>query len=243
MIEIKECPICMGELQPYATQVMSAPFFTVDMGIDFNVCAFVTYSLCTTCGAYVQSPRMDADDITKYYAEGMYREWLNLAQETLDRDEKFRAIVDAKLLRTLLDPITSHLDIGSSRGYFLQEMNAEQQDGMELNQSYAPAHVFETTDQIVDKYDLVSAIHMLEHTIDPLATLRFMASHSRKYVVVEVPSDKSPGGWGRLAHTFHFPSETLQYMASQSGLKIRAIIHTPHLLVIMEKTDGIPVAV
>jgi hypothetical protein len=238
MIEIKSCPICGAELQPNAKHFTGKPFFTADVGVSFNVTAFIIYSLCPNCGVFVQSPRMNDEDIHKYYADGMYRAWLGVSPAILDIDEDKRADMDASLLRALLGPIQSHLDIGSSRGDFLKYMGAEHQDGIEPNQDYNQnnlAEIFPDLEQIDGLYDLVSAIHSMEHSTNPGQMLRDMSSLSKKYVVVEVPSDKSPGGWGRLAHTFHFPEETIAYMAEKVGLKIIAIVHTPHTLVVMEK--------
>ena len=128
MVTITYCPVCGVELQPRVRSFMSAPVVSINVeGLELQASAFVNYAQCPGCNLYVQSPRMSNEHITDYYKLGLYRKWLNQPQETLDNDERRRAQVDAKILREIVGDVSDHLDFGSSRGFFLEEMNTPMQ--------------------------------------------------------------------------------------------------------------------
>lgn len=246
MITVTRCPICgADELDLEGKRFMSNPTFNVEVeGIEFAACAFVKYVHCRTCGVFIQSPRMADEHIAMYY-KNSYRRWTGVPVEVMDKDEELRASQDAGMITKLIgiDHPLSHLDVGSGRGSLLRWVGAVSQVGVEMNATYntnPSAIVYPTLENLYEdseagEFELVTAIHYLEHTTDPLYTFKMMAELSRKYVVVEVPSEESKGGWGRLAHTFHFPEETLMFMADQAGCEIKVIYHTPHTFVLMEK--------
>lgn len=241
---IDRCPICdSASLQRDAKVAASRPQMNYGGNVTFEMAAIVHYSLCYGCGAYIQSPRMSDDDIHRFYANGFYREWLELNQEQMDADERMRAKLDASIIKDCLGIIDSHLDVGASRGYLLEEVGARATLAVEPNLDYLTAKVnlqYSSIDQIAHLYSsfgLVTAIHTLEHTTDPLTTLRELSFfvEGKGKLIVEVPSDRSQGGWARLAHTFHFPPWTMHYMAGKIGMKITHAMFTPHLFVIMER--------
>jgi hypothetical protein len=250
MKHIHSCPICASTLLRQDQKVAtSRPHFNHDTQIEFAVAAIVKYALCMGCGAYIQTPRMTDDDIHRYYADGLYREWMGIEQEQLDADELRRARLDASIIKDVCGIVDSHLDVGASRGYLLNEVGARAKAAVEPNRAYIIAKV-ETvyTDLLLmshlhGSFSLVTSIHSLEHTTDPLGTLRELSCFVRDSshpdgagkLVVEVPSENSPGGWGRLAHTFHFPPWTMHYMAEKVGMKITHMLFTPHLFTIMER--------
>ncbi len=231
MIEVTECPICGEPLEQNARQFLSKPIFVGSIDeLSFQMSGFVTYAKCSGCGTFAQSPRMVDEDIERYYRSGKYRQWLNIDQKALDKDEDLRALCDAEILRKLIGEVESHLDIGASQGFFLERMAAKKQSGVELYN-----HLSKGKYPVNQEFELVSAIHVLEHVPYPVEFLKNIASYSKKYLVIEVPSDESKGGWGRLAHLFHFPSDVFFLLAGKIHFKIIAILHTPHTMVIMER--------
>lgn len=240
MIDVTTCPICGSELVRNARAFFGAPFMLLKTDVTFNGSAFVRYSRCETCGLYVQSPRMTDEDIERYYGTGLYRAWMNLPVEAMDDDEYMRAAHDASLVVKLLGVPASHLDIGSSRGHFLQLVKSPVQVGVEPNTSYninEQATVLPRMTDVTGEFELVSMIHSLEHVTDPMSVLRSALSLSSRWLLIEVPSEQSKGGWGRLAHTYHFPEETFSYIAESLSCKIKLLHHTPHTFVILEKED------
>jgi SAM-dependent methyltransferase len=244
MKHIHSCPICASTLLRSDQKVVTShPHFNHDAQIEFNVAAIVKYALCLGCGAYIQTPRMSDDDIHRYYANGHYREWMGIEQEQLDADELRRARLDASIIKDILGIVDSHLDVGASRGYLLDEVGARAKAAVEPNRSYITAKVETVYTDILlmphlhGSFSLVTSIHSLEHTTDPLGTLRELSCFVRDggHLIVEVPSENSPGGWGRLAHNFHFPPWTMHYMAEKVGMKITHMLFTPHLFTIMQR--------
>jgi SAM-dependent methyltransferase len=244
MRHLHSCPICASTLlRPDQKVVTSRPHFNHDTQIEFAVAAIVKYALCLGCGAYIQTPRMSDEDIHRYYANGHYREWMGIEQEQLDADELRRARLDASIIKDILGIVDSHMDVGASRGYLLDEVGARAKAAVEPNRDYVTARIesvyadIHHMTHLYNSFSLVTAIHSLEHTTDPLGTLRELSCFVRDdgRLVIEVPSENSPGGWGRLAHLFHFPPWTMSYMAERVGMKITHMLFTPHLFTIMER--------
>jgi hypothetical protein len=244
MIEISKCPICRStHLTPNAQRAVSKPYMNFDAdGIGLTMGTVVSYALCQVCGAYIQTPRMTDEEVQKYYRDGLYRAWLNISQEKMDDDEHRRAENDADIVMKRIGDIESHLDVGASRGYFLNEVGAERRIAIEANVGWVTTknvEVYRTLEEYLPQSDyksqLVSAIHVLEHTTDPLRFLQDMSCASEEWLMIEVPSDKSPGGWARLPHLFHFPTWTLHYMFDEIGWKIETTLFTPHTLVLAKR--------
>lgn len=245
MKSISTCPICQHPSLLKDQKVgISAPHFKQTSPLGFMTATFVRYSLCPRCGVYIQTPRMTDDDIRAFYGKGLYREWLNMEQKAMDDDEKRRAQLDATIVRDYIQSdIQSHLDIGASRGFFLDEVDARFKVGVEPNTEYVTQpkiSIYPDLALVPNTFDLVSALHSMEHSIDPNM---FLLEASLKVkqggrMVIEVPSEQSPGGWPRLAHTFHYPPWTLHYMAEKIGWQITYMLFTPHTLVIMERKQS-----
>jgi hypothetical protein len=108
----------------------------------------------------------------------------------------------------------SHLDIGSSRGWLLDLVGAPVAEGFDLNKQYRVTGKEVGTP---GKYELVTAIHVLEHTTSPHDSLVWWASMSSKYVLIEVPSFGAPL---RFPHLFYFPPAVLVEMVKRAGMRI-----------------------
>jgi 2-polyprenyl-3-methyl-5-hydroxy-6-metoxy-1,4-benzoquinol methylase len=95
--------------------------------------------------------------------------------------------------------------------------------------------IYSDINQVPQKqFDLVTAIHVLEHVSKPLDYLKKMTNLVKKggYLVIEVPTWKSPGGSLRFAHLYHFEPDVLKLMCAQVGLTVEHTEFTPHLLLI-----------
>ena len=155
--------------------------------------------------------------IEQYYSSGLYRETLGLSTEAMDADEKRRALDVAVWLDKRGIVPNSHADIGASRGYLLQEVGAEIQAEYDLNPRYSQIDA----DNIKDNhFILVSSIHVLEHTTDPMRELEWYKSLSTQYVLIEVPGINATGGALRFAHLWYFPPKVLADMMVKCGMEI-----------------------
>jgi hypothetical protein len=235
---ITACPNCnSGNLAPHDT-VYTAPYVHVNFcnGI-LPVVTPTRYVKCQGCGLVIQSPRMTDERISYFYSSGAYRDTLGLSVDDMDRDELKRAgVLGGWLLSQKIYP-ERHLDIGCSRGYFLLTTKAAVKHGYDNNPSWSESHqVFNDKSQL-ETYDLVTAIHVLEHTIDPRAELAWYASLTTDLLLIEVPGEKTRGGPLRFAHTYYFPPAVLVAMIEAAGLRIVATETEPNTRVLARKVD------
>jgi len=161
---------------------------------------------------------MSDDRIAQYYSSGLYRETLGLSTEAMNADEKRRALDVAVWLdkRGILP--NSHADIGASRGYLLDEVGAGVRGGCDANPVYAGGNEIWS---IGDKtFELLTSIHVLEHTTDPLKELNWYKSLSTQYVLIEVPGINATGGALRFAHLWYFPPKVLIEMMVRAGIAV-----------------------
>jgi hypothetical protein len=94
---------------------------------------------------------------------------------------------------------------------------------------------FFTRDRAVGEYDLVSSIHCLEHVLDPVAELAFIAEHAARYVLIEVPPVGCPAC---LAHPLEFQPWTLRGLI-QSHFEILVFLETRrYTLVLAQVKDN-----
>jgi len=161
---------------------------------------------------------MSDERIAQYYSSGLYRKTLGLSTEAMDADEKRRALDVAVWLDKRGIMPNSHADIGASRGYLLQEVGADEQSGYDVNPSWMRARELGGIEN--KTFELVTSIHVLEHTANPMRELELYKSLSTEYVLIEVPGINATGGALRFAHLWYFPPKVLADMMERAGMKI-----------------------
>jgi len=118
--------------------------------------------------------------------------------------------------------INSHLDVGCGNEYlmdFLEEKYGCIGEGVDYDASLCHSHkIYGSIEEVEKTYDLVTAIHVLEHVPDPLAFLQEIARVAHGYIVIEVPCvgqsrDES------LKHINVFSPWTLQRMIAKTTIK------------------------
>lgn len=242
MINLNSCPVCdSADITKYH-QIGLSPFVVHEImpGVNFDVAVISRYFICQNCHVIFQNPRMSDQELDKFYSEGYYRRTLNLTDEEISKDETYRAEVDAGIIKRLIGEVNAHLDIGSSRGFLLDKVGASVRVGVEPNVSDVRVKGVKVYPQMSkvprQSFDLVSAIHVLEHEPAPLGYLKKMTKFVGKdgHLILEVPTWKSPGGPLRLAHLFHFEPDVLKLLCREVGLKVVHVEFTPHLVLICQ---------
>lgn len=236
-METKECPVCRAtEIAPYSAAI-GKPYMEAELPFTSAKMAIVVeYAQCLRCGIVFQNPRMDNDTINKFYAEGHYRK-LTGSSESVDADEKIRADRVSELLfgGYGLAP-RSHLDVGCSRGYLLQNTKkyVDRVVGLDWNENYCLDEAIPVAGSVealgYETFDLITMVHVLEHSTDPLLYLETLAqllNHNGK-MYIEVPSKNSKGGPLRLAHTFYFEPWVLVGLAERARLRVEYITVREH---------------
>lgn len=240
MITLKSCPVCQGNRFELYRQVFENPVIECEYfrGLKLNFAIMSNYLSCQDCRLIFQSPRFSDSELNKFYSEGYYRAMVDMTKEEMDRDEETRAKLDAQIIKKNIGEIKTHLDIGCSRGFLLDEIGADIKVGVEENISYVKAKdvkVYPDIDKVTQKsFDLVTVIHVLEHVPYPLIFLETIIKFVSKdgYLVIEVPTLQSPGGPLRLAHLCYFETDVLKLLCKRVGLEIINLEFTPHLLLI-----------
>lgn len=243
MITLKACPNCRSKSITQYNQAGFAPhvFYELMPGVKVDAAIITRYFLCQNCHLIFQNPRLADNELDKFYSTGVYRKTLNLTDAEKDRDEEYRAKFDAKLIKEQLGKVKSHLDVGASRGYLLREVGASIKVAVETDFKGIAVKGIKAYSEMKDvpkeSFDLVTAIHVLEHVSKPLNFLMEMSGFIGKdgYLIIEVPTWKSPGGPLRLAHLYHFEPDVLKLMCREVGLRVEQVFFTPHLLLICKK--------
>lgn len=240
MTTITFCPICASKNITQYHQSGFAPhvIFEIMPGVKIDAAVISRYFLCQNCHIIFQNPRMSDEELNKFYAEGYYRQTLNLTDKDKDDDERHRAEIDSEIIKQYIGKVTSHLDLGCSRGFLLEAVGATVKIGVESdikNVSLKNVKVYPEIKKVPQKsFDLVTAVHTLEHVPDPINFLKDMIRKVSEngHLIIEVPSWKSPGGPLRLPHLFHFEPDVLRLMCKEVGLQVLETKFTPHLLLI-----------
>jgi hypothetical protein len=226
-IEITSCINCNASVVPYAS-VATAPYLMVTFsGGSLPVLTSTTYVKCEACGLVAQSPRMTDERIDQFYSSGLYRQTLGISVESMNADELARARDVSAWMRVHNVEPSSHIDIGASRGYLLREVGAPVQYGLDSNKEYGGS-----TSGDVGKYELVTAIHVLEHVTNPIGEIALYKSLSTDRLLIEVPGMNCKGGPLRFAHLYYYPSALLVEMLEQAGMTILELETEPNTRVL-----------
>lgn len=215
------CPNCNStNTTQNGTDVISAPYMQTELNGELLYLATITtYSTCNNCGLVFQNNIKSQEWYDWFYSSGTYRKTLGLPDDRMNSDEKQRAKRVMEWLSISGIQVHSHKDYGSSRGYFLNETR-EHYHCQIMGDDPMSDYGLMTFDDMPDRPDLVSAIHVLEHVVDPAAKLQAMAKETTRYLLIEVPGKNTLGGALRFAHLYYFPPELLMNMVINAGMKI-----------------------
>ena len=233
---ITHCTFCGSDSLAQSRTVTTAPALIVNFcGGSLPVLTSTNYIICGNCGLEMQSPRMSDERIDEYYSSGLYRETLGITTEYMDADEHRRAVDVVRWLKSNNVTADRHLDIGASRGYLLQAFGAKTQHGYDNNPAYAESMVQIQERDKLETYDLVTAVHVLEHVIDPLTDLADWASLTTDRLLIEVPGANCKGSPYRFAHLHYFPPHLLIERIKALGMQIVAIETNPNTRILAQK--------
>jgi len=213
-------------------------------------------SMCTHCGLVQINPRPLAPWFDKFYERFFWDVYIGSRFGNFD--DMFRGDQCAEKARNIIDHIDHfmqkscgrYLDIGCGLGGMLSEFHGRYKDWQVegIDPSRSAVEFIERKFRITARqmsikalspsqyqypFDLVSLVHMLEHSLDPMGVLRCAADllDERGIIYVEVPNLFSPAWSGKdflhIAHTFLFDPETLEVIFSKCGLDVIKKIEAP----------------
>ena len=197
----------------------------------------VAYLVCRRCGHVYQSPRLGRDELAAFYAMG-YRELRQGTEGPTAKDlamQTARARLTVGLVDQQLRSVSRHLDLGSSSGALLEAVRdrfGAQGVGIEPGEVYRRhavargLRVFPSQAQLAEAgeapFDLVTAMHVLEHLPDPiqtLANLRREHMNPEGFLLIEVPNLAEHEAL-ELAHLHAFTRSSLKDTAGRAGFRV-----------------------
>jgi len=198
---------------------------------------------CSRCGLGVSVPPLT--DVAFLYAD---RESQDFVQDGSSVGHAIKTIAFRRQARTLLTQVPASpdrvLDFGCGSGQFTRALGdilgPEKVTGSDFDATppadlagrpYLPASQL---DPVAGTFDLVLALHVLEHDDDPAALLRRICSMARTggTVVIEVPNveciwvkvfGKAWDAWYLPFHRSHFSRAALRALAEREGYETIAL--------------------
>lgn len=247
MIALKSCPNCGSYSIRQCLRNGTEPHVVheISPGVNVEVAIITIYYKCKNCGLIFQNPRLSDAELNKFYGKDYYHRTINATGDEMKDSELDRAKTDSEIIKQYVGKITKHLDIGCGSGYLLDAVGAEVKVGVETDVGYIKVNAMNVYGSIervpVDTFDIVTAVHVLEHVSKPLDYIKKMTKFVKKggYLIIEVPTWKSEGGPFRLAHLYHFEPSVLKEMCTQVDLGVVHEEFTPHLLIICQKKEDL----
>lgn len=229
---VERCPLCDRDNSHHNY------YGTLELRERFQKLGYdeLTFVICE-CGLIFQWWAMTPETLAEYY-NNIYRKMLGKS-EPVSRDIKRERKRAKKIVRFLDESPNNALDIGSAAGALLVKLRDTYKckvTGIEPDDNYREysqglgLNVLSNLDCLNgnQKFDLITATHVLEHFIEPMAFLekvRGLMSEEGK-LILEVPLMSA-----RLSHPIVFTEETFRKMLHKAGFKIDRLIVGKHRLV------------
>jgi SAM-dependent methyltransferase len=235
-IEDATCVVC-GEQSTQPVYAKATPYPLPESSKEPLFWQLI-YHECPECGLRFMNPRPDPDSYSRYYGSMAYREACFASIPEMDADEQLRADIYEP---NLPENIKYHLDVGCSRGYLLKKSRAKDAKvlGVEPHEGYTDPSIPTVRDinDIEGQFDLVTCIHVLEHTNDPpvMAKRLIELTEPGGILIVEVPCETPPGKSAGFSHPFAFQPHTIKRLFGD--LELVKYTEPEHQIFIMRKPN------
>ena len=234
MVDIVECPVCKNtDLQKF----YHCEDYTVSHE-TFHV------KQCAQCSLAITTPRPETEHLAKYYQSDEYISHSGKSSGGVGFVYKLARSFSLTWKRARITNFRtsgSILDFGCGTGEFLNTMRLSNWNitGIEpspearlkaeiLNSIKIYASLDELTDQ---KFDIITAWHVIEHVPDLLQTIQKLKSHLNKggIIFIAVPNYQSPdaqqyreqwAGFDVPRHLWHFSKTSMNSLLMSVGLKL-----------------------
>ena len=224
MENLQECPLCSSTKKRHFEKIEEDG-------------QSISFQICRRCGLVYQSPRMDESELKQFY-EREYRiqrqESENpIKKDLLMQDARARAVLG--MVQPHLPAVTRHLDVGSSSGALLKRFHEQYECasvGIEPGEAYRrfsksqDLQVYPSLDALAEAdevpFDLISMLHVIEHVVDPVHTLRTLRESRMRphgYLLLEVPNLIEHESL-ELSHLYAFTRSTLKAIVRQAGFRV-----------------------
>jgi SAM-dependent methyltransferase len=208
---------------------------------------------CRGCGLVQTQPRLTPSGFADFYRQSYRAYYQGVVEPSADyvrqMNKGVRLDATAAWLKEAgaLDPAAAVLDVGCSEGTLFAALRragfAGPLCGVEPNDAFRAytraeqgAEVVASADELPEAWrgsiGLVTMIHVLEHVVDPVATLGHLRGFlgAGGHLYVDVPDVAEYGSLNDLhiAHIFHFSASTLTATLAVAGFElVRLEAHRP----------------
>lgn len=256
-LTLNTCPHCGSATHTIALDVLSPQNDTYAQLIDASFSPPVRYLECLDCGLTFRNQIFTADEANALY-QSAYRQHI---LRDMTADAYFDKVIgipaddselDAKIsnLKNLVKgiQIAKAMDIGCGVGAFIYKLSATLDntvvEGIEPTTEFSAVAAKRNHTRVFNKaydgfslheYDLVTCIHVLEHTLSPWEFLRAIADNmkSGSHLYLETPSTKDikalPADHDRFMspHNYLFSSEFMALLLERSGFRAISLTYAP----------------
>lgn len=141
-----------------------------------------------------------------------------------------------RIIRRLISglPFRSVLDAGCGNGELLHDLFHSKREGLrlkgfdlnhaeppallrKLGADYEPLNV--ETAALPERFDLVIAAEMVEHTRDDATAMRHLAAMASRWILITVPSGRVYPSDQAMGHVRHYSRESLRTLAESAGFR------------------------
>ena len=244
------CPYCASPSYKSVLEVMGSDLDTYSVLIEANFVPPVYYNECSACGLTYRSQTFTNEEAARLYqsayrmhilknctAEEYFEKVIHIPAEQSELDAKIAHVAD--LLRN--KPIQTVIDIGCGVGAFMYKLHARNPAlrvfGIEPTADFARVASSKNHTHVVQgayagenlsAYDLITCVHVLEHTERPWEFLDLVSRNMRvgAYLYVETPSVRDinvlPANHDRFMspHNYLFSAEFLGQRITERGLAV-----------------------
>ncbi len=191
--------------------------------------------MCVECGLVQSNPRMTNEEYAHFYTSDLYRFCYEGEDYLMQYEDKYRLEYGKHIFDEInrikhINAAVSVLEIGAGGGWNLLPFIHE--GAHVLGVDYSPSltklgnqHGIPmkqgTIDDISGQFDVIIMNHVLEHFLDPLASLRSISRHVKDdgMIYIAVPNILNFGiGQLQNAHTYYFSPYTLERYCAEAGL-------------------------
>jgi len=226
------CPLCSSKL----------------LARRFTVAGF-TIIRCNACSLQLVGERLTAEDLNSYYTR-VEDDYIYASPENLANLNHYYT----RLKRLVEERVRPGrvLDVGCSGGYFLDTMTGWERYGVELSPAYAEVARAKYGSNVTvggiescaapdGFFDCIALQDVLDHTTDPVATLRRCAELLRPGGLIAIKVHDISCLYARVTgsrfyalippyHLFYFDRTTLALAMQMAGLSMTLATHVSHRL-------------
>jgi 2-polyprenyl-3-methyl-5-hydroxy-6-metoxy-1,4-benzoquinol methylase len=178
---------------------------------------------------------MTYNSMIEFYKNGDYRAEIEVKRRGKGNfGERRRALRLMTLIANMthIQPPNRCLDVGCSQGHLLQRVRDWSMDvdtvGYDLFEDPEAVHpVVTDKSEVTGTFDLITCIHTLEHTYDPMAELSWMGGmlEDDGVLVLELPVVR----FIMLEHPVTVSLKTIPFLMEHIGIKDYSTLHVPEL--------------